>query len=56
MKKVLWFLLGGAALGGAVYYFLFAGKTDREAILEKARRAKEEKAKEAEAAPADGTV
>lgn len=56
MKKVLWFLLGGAALGLAVYYFLFAGKSDREAILERARKAKEEKAKEAEAAPANGTI
>lgn len=57
MKKVIWFLLGGAALGGLVYYFLFVNKSEREQILEKARHAKKEKAEAENTPPAvDGTI
>jgi prolipoprotein diacylglyceryltransferase len=45
MNKLIWFLVGGAIIGGVVYYFLFANKDqNREQILEKARQAKKEKA------------
>lgn len=52
MAKWVWFVLGGAALGLAVFLFMNK-KSDREAILEKARQAKAEK-KENEPAATNG--
>jgi len=46
MPKIVWFILGGAALGLVV--FLFMGKSVREKILEKARAAKAEKSEKVE--------
>lgn len=46
MPKILWFLIGGAALGLAAFFLM--GKSDREKILEKARAAKAEKSETVE--------